>query len=155
MAETDDIVASLRAWAPLVASGYTVPAAGQVMENAATALTERDAQIERLTRERNEAIREMSEWATKAGEAEGRLKASEWHGVVEGWQERATTAERERDEARAEVERKDAALREARENMEAWAAYASDYFKEKHDLEGDLAKIDAALAKVGIANGIA
>jgi uncharacterized protein YigA (DUF484 family) len=37
------------------------------------------------------------------------------------------------------------ALRRAREDMEGWAEYASEYFREKHDLAGDLAAIDAAL----------
>jgi hypothetical protein len=39
------------------------------------------------------------------------------------------------------------ALTEAREDVAHWGGYASDYFKEKHDLAGDLARIDAALAK--------
>jgi uncharacterized small protein (DUF1192 family) len=49
---------------------------------------------------------------------------------------------------RREKERADKlaeALREARDAIEDWAGYASDYFREKHDLAGDLAKIDAAL----------
>lgn len=46
---------------------------------------------------------------------------------------------------RAVIGLKDAALREARDDMQAWGAYASDYFQEKHDLEGDLEKIDNAL----------
>ncbi|MFG1302116.1 hypothetical protein V5F49_20210 [Xanthobacter sp. V3C-3] len=71
----------------------------------ADAVAEQRALAATATRDRDEAIREMSEWAKKAGEAEGRLKASEWPDVVEGWRERAETAERERDEARAEVER--------------------------------------------------
>lgn len=37
-------------------------------------------------------------------------------------------------------------LREARVNMEDWAMYASDYFREKHALADDLAAIDKALA---------
>lgn len=41
------------------------------------------------------------------------------------------------------------ALREARDNMAAWASYASDYFQEKHDLDGDLDKIDTVLRKAG------
>lgn len=40
-----------------------------------------------------------------------------------------------------------AALKDARECVEAWAAYASEYFREKHDLAGDLARIDAAIRK--------
>ena len=38
------------------------------------------------------------------------------------------------------------ALREARAMVEDWAGYASEYFQDKHDLQGDLAKLDAALA---------
>lgn len=39
------------------------------------------------------------------------------------------------------------ALEEAVEDIEAWAAYASDYFKDKHDLEGDLSGHRATLAE--------
>lgn len=45
----------------------------------------------------------------------------------------------------AENERLRAALRDARVSVEGWADYASDYIKEKWDLKGDLARIDAAL----------
>lgn len=38
-------------------------------------------------------------------------------------------------------------LKEAREDVNSWASYASDYFKEKWDLEADLARIDALIAK--------
>lgn len=37
------------------------------------------------------------------------------------------------------------ALVEARECVASWGGYASSYFQEKHDLEGDIARIDAAL----------
>jgi hypothetical protein len=40
-----------------------------------------------------------------------------------------------------------AALAEAREDMAGWGAYASDYFTEKWNLAGDLAKCDAVLAR--------
>lgn len=49
--------------------------------------------IEALEAERDAAIREMSAWAREAGEAKGRLEASEMAGVVEGWKERAEAAE--------------------------------------------------------------
>lgn len=45
----------------------------------------------------------------------------------------------------AEIERLRGALKGARDDMAAWGAYATEYFQEKHDLPGDLAKIDAAL----------
>jgi len=38
-----------------------------------------------------------------------------------------------------------ACLVEARSNMEDWAAYASDYFRQKHNLAADLAAIDEVL----------
>jgi hypothetical protein len=47
----------------------------------------------------------------------------------------------------AEVERLREALKEAREDVASWGAYASDYFQEKWNLAGDLARIDAALAE--------
>ncbi len=47
----------------------------------------------------------------------------------------------------AEIARLRAALRRAREDMEAWAAYVDEYSHTKHGLSDDLAAIDAALAK--------
>lgn len=38
------------------------------------------------------------------------------------------------------------AMKQAREDTESWAEYASDYFKDKHGLAGDLARQDAAIA---------
>lgn len=67
-------------------------------EEAASALEAQAEEIGRLKDERAFAIREMSKWASACGEAEGRLKASEWPGVVDGWKERAEAAERERAE---------------------------------------------------------
>jgi len=40
-----------------------------------------------------------------------------------------------------------AALKDARELVDDWGAYASNYMQEKHDLAGDLAKLDAVIAK--------
>ena len=37
------------------------------------------------------------------------------------------------------------ALKDAREDIEDWAGYASEYFQDKHDLKGVLAKYDAIL----------
>ena len=47
---------------------------------------------------------------------------------------------------RAQVERMREALTDAIDTVDFWAAYASDYFKDKHDLEGDLARLRAARA---------
>lgn len=40
-----------------------------------------------------------------------------------------------------------ASLKEVRELVEDWGAYAPAYMQEKHDLEGDMNKLDAAIAK--------
>ncbi len=37
------------------------------------------------------------------------------------------------------------ALTEARDDVDCWAAYASEYLREKHDLAGDLARIDGQI----------
>lgn len=59
------------------------------------------AEVERLTRERNEAREQARYWSRKAGEAQGQLEASEWPGVIEGWRRRVEEAEKERDATRA------------------------------------------------------
>ena len=41
-----------------------------------------------------------------------------------------------------------AALKYARELVDDWGAYASNYMQEKHDLAGDLDRLDAAISKV-------
>jgi chromosome segregation ATPase len=55
--------------------------------------------------------------------------------------------------ANARLEAENEALREAlkraRESMADWGSYASEYFQQKHDLQGDLDAIDAALARAG------
>ena len=61
--------------------------------------------ITRLQSERDKALRECVRLAREAGEAKGRLEASEMAGVVEGWIERCKTAE-------AALERAKEALRE-------------------------------------------
>ena len=38
-----------------------------------------------------------------------------------------------------------AALKDAREMVSDWAGYASPYFQEKHDIDGDLKKLDDAI----------
>ena len=41
-----------------------------------------------------------------------------------------------------------AALKEARELVDDWGAYAPAYMQEKHDLEGDLSRLDAVISKM-------
>lgn len=40
------------------------------------------------------------------------------------------------------------ALKDAREMVSDWAGYASPYFQEKHDIDGDLKKLDDAIARM-------
>jgi chromosome segregation ATPase len=54
--------------------------------------------IEELERELKASFVRCGEWATKAGEAQGRLEASEMAGTVRRWRERATAAEARIDE---------------------------------------------------------
>ena len=42
-----------------------------------------------------------------------------------------------------------AALKDAREMVEDWGAYAPEYMQDKYDLQGDLDKLDAAITKAG------
>lgn len=51
------------------------------------------ARAEKAERERDEAIRALSEQSRLRGEAEGKLAASEMAGVVDGWKARAEAAE--------------------------------------------------------------
>jgi hypothetical protein len=44
-------------------------------------------------------------------------------------------------------------LAEAVDDIDDWASYASDYFREKHDLAGALARYRAALAEKGEERG--
>ncbi|MFK3770812.1 ead/Ea22-like family protein [Pseudomonas putida] len=51
---------------------------------------------------------------------------------------------RQRDQLRAENDGLRKALLEASEEVATWGAYASEYFQEKHDLAGCVAKLHAA-----------
>jgi hypothetical protein len=51
---------------------------------------------------------------------------------------------KQRDDRIAEL---DKALREAIDDIESWAGYASDYFQEKHDLAGGLARLRSVLTE--------
>ncbi len=59
------------------------------------------AQVAALRANEKVAMKECAEWARKAGEAIGKLETSEAAGIVEGWQDRATEAERKLAEARS------------------------------------------------------
>lgn len=80
------------------------------------------AEIAALRDREKAALKECSEWARQAGEAKGRLEASEWPGVVDGWRERATQAERQRDEAVGLLRRWD----EAADDVNAFSPVSLD-----------------------------
>ena len=96
--------------------------------------TEPDA-ILALIRERDEAIKSSDAVCDSYAEENQRLF------------DRAETAEAALSSYKEEVERLRRVLAEARDDMQAWQSYASDYFRDKHDADGDLAKIDQALTK--------
>lgn len=64
-----------------------------------------------------------------------------------GVAEQVTAARADLAALRAENEGLREALVDARESVASWGSYADEYFKKKWDLVGDLAAIDAALAK--------
>lgn len=63
------------------------------------------AEIARLTAERDQAITALSKSAEARGRAEGKLAASEMAGVVEGWKTRAEKAEAENEGLRDALNR--------------------------------------------------
>lgn len=62
-------------------------------------------------------------------------------------------AEAERDQLRAEVATLRTLLTEAAEDIADWGAYAGEYFQQKHDLAGCVARYRAALGKGGRQDG--
>lgn len=87
----DEAVERLRRWAerhpPVVVTPCGVGPNPHDLRHVLSRLEEAEAA-------RDEAIRSMSEWARKAGEAQGALLASETAGVMDGWKRRAEEAER-------------------------------------------------------------
>jgi len=97
-----------------------------------------------LTAEVKRLLKSRNRWATKYNDLLAKRRAEDGYDVYAAAREeyRKKIAE-----LAAENEKLRAALRDARECVQAWAAYASEYFRDKHDLAGDLARIDAALEK--------
>lgn len=60
----------------------------------------------------------------------------------------ATAIANELDQVKRQRDELVAALEEARDQVVSWAAYASEYFQQKHNLAGYVAKLDAVLASV-------
>lgn len=73
--------------------------------------------LEQAERGQAEAYCAMSKARHEQGVAEGALAISETAGVVEGWRDRALTAEKERDEA----------IQDAADSQEAVQVYCDDY----------------------------
>ena len=74
-----------------------------------------------------------------------RVERDAWkqeHGVLH---QMYRAAESQLAEARRDVGVLREALIEARDDLEAWGAYASDYFQQKHDLEGNISRINKVL----------
>lgn len=82
----------------------------------------------------------MTDWADEIAENLGLDKhvSPAFHGVAA-----ALRAERARNEAR--IRELEDGLRDAILCVESWAGYASDYFREKHDLKGDIARLRAMI----------
>lgn len=66
-------------------------------------------------------------------------KSHEMKLSVRGYEIRIADLEAQRDALLA-------ALKDAADSIESWAAYASEYFQTKHDLRGDIARARAAIA---------
>ena len=65
---------------------------------------------------------------------------------------RLTDHETARTADKARIAELTEALKNAREMVADWGAYASEYFREKHGLDRDIAELDAALAQQGKEN---
>lgn len=80
------------------------------------------ARLEKLTAERDAALRECSDWARKAGMAIGELKASLWPGVIREWREAKELAEQEASRWKAEAEKAVEALKPFAVEYDEWWA---------------------------------
>lgn len=88
-------------------------------KEAADALEAQQARIAELEGELKDALREVGKHARKAGEAIGRLEMSEAAGIVDGWRERAESAQ-------ALADRYEKALRGADEALAQITAFEAD-----------------------------
>lgn len=80
------LVGSLQAWAPLVASGYEVPAASKAMHEAAQLLTRQAARVKELEVAADEVDGFWLKDVTRADKAEASLReAVEVIGWIDAW----------------------------------------------------------------------
>lgn len=82
-----------------------------------SALRASEAERERLTGDAKAALKECVSLAAQAGEAKGKLEASELAGVVEGWQHRATKAEALAKEQAERIAFLEKGVREAQDSL--------------------------------------
>ena len=104
-----------------------------------TALIE---EIERLEGSVQSLIQMERNTGNRAIEYAG--KCDQLHAEVAGLKTGYEAYERVNAELKAEVEELRKSLLDAAEEIDAWGSYASDYFQEKHDLAGCVAKFHAA-----------
>lgn len=89
-AELDRLVERLREYS----LAESVPAPGVCCSVAAAAITTLRARIAELEAFQQQAIKQVCELAREAGEAKGKLEASELPGIVDGWREKCERLER-------------------------------------------------------------
>jgi len=95
------------------------------------------ALVLRLDSEARDATAENARLRNQVSELQVDLES--WQRVLRNAQARAIAWYHRCDELRT-------GLKQARVDVEHWAAYAGDYFKEKWDLAGNLARLDAIIA---------
>ena len=83
------------------------------------------AELERVERERDDAIKLMSQYATEAGFAKGKLEMSEAAGVVDMWREHAQAAEARATAAEARLAEAVEVMREVEPFIDVIVCYAS------------------------------
>ena len=117
------------------------------------ALIAENERLERKNANQSESIREYQDLVMGGDVSLGMLKADIRVTTGERDQLRAEVAglktgyeayERVNAELKAEVDGLRKSLLDAAEEIDAWGSYASDYFQEKHDLAGCVAKFHAA-----------
>lgn len=72
--------------------------------------------------------------------------------LIRGYREQIAVLEAANAADKALIAELTEALKSAREMVADWGAYASEYFREKHGLDRDIAELDAALAQQGKEN---
>ena len=133
------------------------PAAETESEAVARALAEQEgfsgdaAVSERFLRRAAAALAASAKW--RAGQAGPDLESAAARTDADNARAELARETTARVNAEAREERLREALLDAIECVVDWSGYASDYFKDKHDLSGDLERLRAALSGKEDANG--